>query len=162
MKKLLLAGMMGMLAATSALAADPQVCDVTYTLKVVTSTGHNVWTVTNTVYGLPFADVLDNSAKGLKVVDVMSKLQDKGGGYEVETGEVRTCDGKAPEKVAATSVMVKGLTLDGSNKVYREGLKQADFIVKRYEDRQKKGDKFGWDHTKAKKVKRDDIGETVK
>jgi len=143
-----------------------QTCDVVYTVdtNIVDASGteHDVSTAVANVYALPMADVLDNSAKALKVLDVMSKLQDKGGPYTIETGEVRSCDGKPPEKVAATSVLVKGVTLNGSNRIAREALKQFDLIVARYEARGKRGDKMGWDHGKARKTKRNDLGQRIK
>jgi hypothetical protein len=146
--------------ATTAFAQT--VCDVTYTAEVETVAGNDVSSSTLTIRGVPFADVLDNSAKALKVLDVLSKQQDKGGVYVLETGEVRSCDGKPPERVAATSVQLKGITLHGANVGARAALKQADLIVKRYEQRQAKGDVQGWDHAKAAKVKRNDLGQKVK
>ena len=157
MKKILLVVAL----ATSSTLALGQVCDVTYTSETETADGQNVMSSSLTVYAIPLADVLDNSARGLRVVNVMSKLQDKGGPYQIETGEVRSCDGKPPERVAATSVMVKGVTLKGSNQISRAALKQADEITQRYEKRAERGDKHGWDHGKAKKVKRNDLGQKV-
>jgi hypothetical protein len=155
------------LLAIAALAASTlataQVCDVTYTVDTtaIDAQGieHDVGTAVATLYGVPLADLQDNSAKMFKVVDTMSKLQDSGGPYMAETGEVRSCDGKPPERVLATSVMVKGLTLKGSNKVAREALKQAEDIVRRYENRAARGAKQGWDHAKARKTPRDDVGQ---
>jgi hypothetical protein len=142
--------------------ATAQVCDVTYTMDstIVDAQGveHDVGTTVTHLYGVPLADLEDNSAKMFKVVDLMSKLQDQGGPYMAETGEVRTCDGKV-ERVLATSVLVKGLTLKGSNKVAREALKQAEDIVRRYENRAARGAKQGWDHAKARKTPRDDVGK---
>jgi hypothetical protein len=143
-------------------AAFAQVCDVTVTADVETMDGRNVGTMTATSYAVPMADVLDNSARALKVLDVLSKQQDKGGVYVLETGEVRSCDGKPPERVAATSVLLKGITLKGANMGARAALKESDGITKRYEDRAAKGAKEGWDHSKAAKVKRNDLGQRVK
>jgi hypothetical protein len=159
--------MMKTILAIAALAASSlaygQVCDVTYTVDTTAidaqGVEHDVGTAIAHLYGVPLDDLKDNSAKMFKVVDTMSKLQDSGGPYMVETGEVRSCDGKPPERVLATSVLVKGLTLKGSNKIAREALKQADLIVKRYENRAARGAKMGWDHGKARKTPRDDVGK---
>jgi len=146
--------------ATAAFAQS--VCDVTYTAEVETVAGNDVSSSSLTLRGVPFADVLDNSAKALKVLDVLSKQQDKGGVYVLETGEVRSCDGKPPERIAVTSVQLKGITLHGANVGARAAMQQADLIIKRYEQREKKGDVQGWDHSKAKKVKRNDVGVKIK
>jgi len=139
------------------------VCDVTYTAEVETMAGQDVSSASLTLRAVPFADVQDNSARALRVLDLLSKEQDKKDGvYVLETGEVRSCDGKPPERVAATSVQLKGITLKGANRGARAALKEGDGVVKRYEDRAAKGDKEGWDHSKAKKVKRNDLGQKVK
>ena len=138
------------------------VCDVTYTAEVETMAGNDVSSSSLTLRGVPFADVLDNSARALKVLDVLSLEQNKGGVYKLETGEVRSCDGKPPERVAATSVELRGITLHGANRAARITLREADGIVKRYEARENKGDVQGWDHSKAKKVKRNDVGVKIK
>ena len=158
MKRLLVLALS--LFATAAFAQS--VCDVTYTAEVETVAGNDVSSSSLTLRGVPFADVLDNSAKALKVLDVLSKQQDKGGVYVLETGEVRSCDGKPPERIAVTSVQLKGITLHGANVGARAAMQQADLIIKRYEQREKKGDVQGWDHSKAKKVKRNDVGVKIK
>ena len=146
--------------ATAAFAQS--VCDVTYTAEVETMAGQDVSSSSLTLRAVPFADVQDNSARALRVLDLLSKEQDKGGVYKLETGEVRSCDGKPPERVAATSVELRGITLKGANRGARAALKEADGVTKRYEDRAAKGDKEGWDHAKAAKVKRNDLGQKVK
>ena len=138
------------------------VCDVTYTSEVETMAGQDVSSASLTLRAVPFADVQDNSKRALRVLDVLSKQQDKGGVYKLETGEVRSCDGKPPERVAATSVELRGISLHGANLGARAALKEADGITKRYEQRQAKGDVQGWDHSKAKKVKRNDVGVKIK
>lgn len=161
MKRILLVAML--LFAGSVLAQT--VCDVVYTTDInVIEQGveRDVVTATTTVYGVPMADVLDNSTRALRIVNIASTLQDKGGPYNIETGEVRSCDGKPPERVAATSLLFKGVTLQGSNKIARTALKEADGITHRYEERQAKGAKHGWDHSKARKTKRDDLGRKSK
>ena len=146
--------------ATAAFAQS--VCDVTYTAEVETMAGQDVSSSSLTLRAVPFADVQDNSARALRVLDLLSKEQDKGGVYKLETGEVRSCDGKPPERVAATSVELRGITLKGANRGARAALKEADGVTKRYEDCAAKGDKEGWDHAKAKKVKRNDLGQKLK
>jgi len=163
MLKKLIAVATAMLLAASVNAATPApvVCDVTYTAEVETMEGFDVSSSSLTLRGVPMADVLDNSAKAIKVLDVLSKQQDKGGVYVLETGEERNCAGKI-ERVAATSVQLKGITLRGANSGARAALQQANLIVGRYESRAAKGDKQGWDHSKAVKVKRNDLGQKVK
>lgn len=158
MLKILLAA--AVLTASGAVVA--QTCDVIYTIESETADGFDVGSGATTIRALPMADVLDNHAKGLKVIDEASKQQDKGGPYTIELGEFRACDGDVSVKVADGSILVKGVTLAGSNKISRMALKQADPVIKRYEDRAAKGDKVGWDHKKAKKVKRDDLGNKKK
>lgn len=138
-----------------------QVCDVTYTGEVETADGRDVSSSVLILRAVPMADVLDNSARALKVLDELSKHQGKGP-YNIETGEVRACDGKPPERVPATSVLLQGVTFAGANKAARIGYKEADGVLKRYEDREKNGKKTGWDHDKGKKVKRNDLGQKLK
>jgi len=159
MKKLLL---VAALAALTPVAFAQTVCDVTYTAEVETMTGQDVSSSSLTLRAVPFADVKDNSERSLRVLEILSKAQDKGGVYKLETGEIRACDGKPPEKFAPTSVELRGITLKDANRGARAALKEADGIVKRYEDREKGGAKEGWDHSKALKVKRDDVGKRVK
>jgi hypothetical protein len=145
-------------------AAGPQVCDVTYTVDTNIKVGadeFDVSTAITVVSAMPYADVLDNSAKALNVVNVMSKQGDKGGPYVIESGEVRSCDGGPPAKVPATSVMVSGVTLAGANRIARESLRQTAFIVDRYDGRANKGDKTGWDHNKGHKTKRNDLHQKL-
>jgi hypothetical protein len=150
-----------------ATAAFAQTCDVVYSVDVTMTdpagVEHNViGPAVLPVYGLPMADVLDNSEHGLKVVKMIGQADGKGGPYMIEVGEVRACDGKPPEKVLANSIMAKGVTLKDSNKIQRESLKQQEDILKRYEKRAEKGDRHGWDHAKANKAKRNDLGQHVK
>lgn len=141
-----------MVVATSAFA---QVCDVTYTMEVETADGHDVSSASATTYADPLADVLDDHKRQIKVLDYLSKHQDKGGPYTIELGEYRACDGAAKTKVVDGSVQVQGVTLAAANAAARLAYKEWDGILKRYEDRADKGAKTGWDHKKAKKVRRD-------
>jgi reverse gyrase len=143
-------------------AALAQVCDVTYSTDVETADGNNVLTSSTTVYGLPMADVLDNSQQGLQIIKMLGKADSKGGPYTIEVGEVRECDGKPPERVLANSIFAKGVTLADSNRISDKGLEVAKHILKRYQDRQAKGQRRGWDHAKAQKVKRNDLGQKQK
>lgn len=144
-------------AALTATLAWSQVCDVTYSVDTATADGNDVGTSVTVVRALPMADVLDNAAKFNQVLDVASKEQEKGGPYTGTMDEVRVCDGGKPVK--AQGIEVRGVTLKGANKIGREALKQADAILKRYEQRDAKGANVGWDHSKAKKVERDDLGK---
>jgi hypothetical protein len=162
MKTLML--FVSMLLFATVAVAQPKVCDVTYTVDTNIKVGadeFDVATAIAVVSAMPYADVLDNSDKALKVLNVMSKQGDKGGPYVIESGEVRSCDGGPPVKVAATSIMVSGVTLEGSNRIAREGLRQAAFIVDRFEKRANRGDKEGWDHKKGHKTKRNDLHQKL-
>ena len=139
-------------------AAFAQTCDVIYTLDtdVVITPGAepvNVGTVVGFAYGIPFADAVDNTRLGRKIIDEASKQQDKGGPYIATYSEMRSCDGGPAVK--ADGVFVQGVTLKGGNKIARVALKVGDEVTKRYEKRAEKGDKFANDHSKAKKIKRD-------
>lgn len=107
---------------------------------------------------IPMADVNDNHAKWLKVLDEASKQQDKGGPYEVELSEYRTCDGGGTVKISDGSVVIKGMTLAGLTKVNDMGLQQATAINARTKARVKDAKSTDHDHKKAKKVKRSDVG----
>jgi hypothetical protein len=104
------------------------------------------------------ADVNDNHAKWLKVLNVASQQQDKGGPYDAEMSEFRSCDGGGTVKIADGSVLIKGMTLAGLTRVTDEGLKQAASINDRTKKRSKNQNSVDHDHTKAKKVKRNDLG----
>jgi hypothetical protein len=55
-----------------------------------------------------------------------------------------------------------GMTLEGSVRAMDVALQAAKEINDRYRSRASKGAKVGWDHSKAKKVKRDDLGRKLK
>ena len=161
MKRLL---MFAVLAVASSFALA-QTCDLTYTMDTNTMDDQDVAFASTTLSAVPMVDVLDNHEKQLKVLSVASK-QDESvtkvhGPYKLELSEYRQCDGGAKTKIVDGGVMVQGVTLKGMNKIAREGLKQADLITARYEKRAAHGDKHGWDHSKAKKVKRNDVGQRV-
>lgn len=137
--------------------AAPKVCDVSYTMESETADGHDVLNSKILVYGLPWVEVADNSKRGMRVIDLASKVQDQGGPYSIELGEVRQCDGGPPERVAANSILVKGVTLAGANKLTRLMIKVTGEITDRYEEKEKKGAKSAWGHDKARKVKRNDL-----
>lgn len=137
-----------------------QTCDVTYIMEAETKDGADYVNSKLQMYGIPIADMESNSKKGLHIIDVASKVQDKGGVYVVEFAEWRTCDGKTV-KNDATSVQVKGVTLHGMNRISRASIKVAAEVTQRYEDRAEKGNKEAWDHKKARKVKRDDLHKKV-
>ena len=140
-------------------AAFAQTCDVIYTLDtdVVITPGAepvNVGTVVGFAYGIPFADAVDNTRLGRKIIDEASKQQDKGGPYIATYSEMRSCDGGPAVK--ADGVFVQGVTLKGSNAIARVALKVGDEVTQRYEKRAARGDKFADDgHAHAKKIKRD-------
>lgn len=107
---------------------------------------------------LPMADVNDNHAKMQKVLSVASQQQDKGGPYDLELSEYRQCDGSGAVKIDDGSILIKGMTLAGATKVQDEFLNQAKAINDRTKGRSKDKNSMNHDHTKAKKVKRNDVG----
>jgi hypothetical protein len=143
--------------------AFAQFCDVTYTLDtdVVLAEGAepvNTGTIVGVAYGLPLADAEDNTRLGKKIINEASKQQDKGGPYLAYYSEMRSCGGGPA--VQADGIFVKGVTLNGSNKIGRVALQVGDEVTKRYEKRAQKGDRFAQDHQKARKIERD--GDTKK
>lgn len=139
------------------LPATPKACDVVYTMEAETADGNDVANTQTAVYGLPWADVLDNSRKGRRVIDLASLLQDKGGPYTITMSEVRACDGGPATQVVDNSIEVRGVTLQGSNRLSRLTIQVASETTARYESRAYGGNKRGWDHDKARKVKRNDV-----
>ena len=139
-------------------AAFAQFCDVIYTMDVdveMTPGAEpiNINTVVGFAYGLPLADAEANTKLGKKVINEASKQQDKGGPYLATYSEMRSCDGKVP--VRADGIFVQGVTLKGANAISRVALKVGEEVTQRYEKRAAKGETFGNDHSKAKKIKRD-------
>lgn len=107
---------------------------------------------------IPIADVNDNHAKWMKVLSVASEQQDKGGPYSSELSEYRSCDGGGVVKISDGSILIQGMTLAGVTRVNDEGLKQARAINDRTKQRVRNQHSTDHDHTKAKKVKRNDLG----
>lgn len=145
-------------------AAVPKVCDVTYTVDTNVKVGTDEFdagTVIAVVNAMPYADVLDNSDRMLKVVKLMAKEDGKGGPYDIESGEVRSCDGGPPAKVAATALLTSGVTLRGSNRIARAAWQQMGAIIGRYEARADQGEQMGWDHRKGHKTKRNDLRQKL-
>jgi hypothetical protein len=64
-------------------------------------------------------------------------------------------------RIAAGSIFVEGVTLEGNTKVTDMALKMADEINDRYKKRAKAGARQGWNHKNAKKVRRDDLGRRI-
>lgn len=140
------------------------VCDVWYLSESeIVGTANDAGRSFNHVPAIPMADVNDNHAKALVVLDAMSKEQDKGGPYSIIVQEFRRCDGGGivEMKDGGMGALISGVTLAGGNRIARVGLQQASLIVARFEDRARKGAKTAWDHSRAKKVKRDDLGRRV-
>jgi hypothetical protein len=155
MKRILIA----LLAFAFAPLAAAQVCNVSYSVEVE-SDGYDVGTNVTTLAGVPIADILDNAEKFKRVIDAASKEQDKGGTYTATMDETRVCDGGAPTR--AQGLEVRGVTLAGSVRIADVALKQGEQINNRYKQRAKDGKKVGWDHAKAAKVQRDDVGKRKK
>jgi len=139
-----------------------KICDVTYSADTETKDHYDVASAVITLKAVPWVDVEDNHKKQMKVLDQMSKEQDKGGEYEVTVTETNTCEDGVTVRIADGSALIMGMTLAGSVRVMDIALQMAKEINDRYRARANKGAKVGWDHSKAKKVKRDDVGRRVK
>jgi hypothetical protein len=116
-------------------------------------------------YGPPtaWADVEDNFNRSKKVLDVMSKQQDKGGPYSTVATQLRRCDGGQVTQIMDGGIEVRGVTAKGAVEINRVALKQlAEVNELRFAKRADKGDKYLQDHSKAKKAKRDDLGRKVR
>ena len=140
-------------------AAFAQFCDVIYTMDVDVQTTPggeplNINTIVGFAYGLPLADAEANTKLGKKIINEVSKQQDKNGPYIATYSEMRSCDGKPATR--ADGVFVQGVTLKGSVKIADVGLAVGKEINDRYKKRADKGDKFADDgHSHGKKIKRD-------
>lgn len=155
---------MKLLLAAAALAvaingAAAQVCTVTYSSECETADGYDCGAGSGTVPALPVADVTDNAAKFLCVINQASKEQERGGPYTITLDETRVCDGGTPYR--AQGVQVQGLTLGGLTRICDVALEVSRQINDRYRARAKKIDSVGWDHKKAPKVKRNDLGQRI-
>jgi|SRR5580765_2492181 len=138
-----------------------RVCDATYAMEVETVDHFNVMSSYAAVYSLPGVDLDANHKLQMKVLDALSKEQDKRGQYEVTVTETNTCEDGVTVRVNDGSAYVTGVTLDGSVKVGDVAIQVAKEINDRYRGRASKGAKVGWDHSKAPKVKRDDLGRKL-
>jgi len=139
-----------------------KICDATYAVEVETVDHYNVSSAYGAAYSIPWVDVEDNHKKQMRVLDALSKEQDKGGQYEVTVTETNTCEDGVTVRVADGSAYVTGVTLAGAVKVGDIALQVGKEINDRFRNRAAKGAKVGWDHSKAPKVKRDDLGRKLK
>jgi len=145
-------------------AAVAQVCDVTYSFESERMDGQDVSIGSTTFFAQPMDEVLFNHKAQVKVLDAMSKEQDakKGPMYRVDVSEYRVCDGGGKVKIADGSASIQGISYEGANRINDEAIKQMHVINDRHKGRAAKGHKEAWDHGKAKKVKRDDLGVKIK
>ena len=138
-----------------------KICEVTYASFTETKDHYRVGAMTVTLSSVPWVDVEDNHKKQMRVLDELSKQQDKGGQYEITVTETNTCEDGVTVRVNDGSAYVTGVTLEGSTKVGDVMLQVGKEINDRFKNRAAKGAKVGWDHSKAKKVKRDDLGRVI-
>lgn len=138
-----------------------KICDVTYAVETETSDHYKVGGGLITMKAVPWVDVEDNHKKQMRVLDTLSKQQDKGGEYQVTVTETNTCEDGVTVRIADGSAYVIGVTLDGTVKVIDTALQVGKEVNDRYRARAAKGAKVGWDHSKALKVKRDDLGREL-
>lgn len=152
------------IAASMSAAVAAQTCDVTYSAETETMAGQNVSDASVTLYGVPMSEVDFNHARQMKVLNAMSKEQDakKDGMYRTDVTEYRACDGGAKTKVDSGSASIQGISYAGTVRITDEALKQGKVINDHHRDRSAKGEKHAWDHGKAKKVKRNDVGVKLK
>lgn len=125
---------------------------------IINGVEHDAGYTYSFVPAIPMADVKDNHAKWLKVLSVASQQQDQGGPYDVEVSEFWACDGGGAVKQQDGSILLKGLTLAGLTKIQDEALRQGASTNERTRGRAKNKNSLNHDHSKAKKVKRDDLG----
>lgn len=143
----------------------PVACDVTYTLDttvMVDGAEHDSAVAPLKLSGVPWDDVVDNSAKGLKVVNFMRSVGEvKGAPYIMETSEVRACDGGPPQVNKVTSLRVEGISLNASNRIGDFAADQMALIRERYKARARQGLKLGWDHRRAQHTRRNDLNQHI-
>jgi len=139
-----------------------KICDVSYALEAETKDHFDIGNSLLVLKAVPWVDVDDNHKKQMRVLNELSKQQDKGGEYEITVIETNTCEDGVTVRVADGSAYVTGVTLDGVVKVGDVALQVGKEINDRYRGRAAKGAKVGWDHSKAKHVKRDELGRKVK
>lgn len=156
----------GLLLALLPLGALAQVCDLTFGFESETMTGYNISKGEAIAYAMPIAEIEFYHARQMKTLDAMSKEQDKcksndNDCYRVDVYEERACDGKAAvrQPIGQGSASIQGMTYAGSIRVGEEALRQGKLALDHNKERAAKGLKNGWDHTKAKKVERDDLGK---
>lgn len=149
-------------ATRAAPSATPNFCDQAFS-SVYEDIDHNVVAISppTVIYALPWADVQDNHAKQVKVLNELAKQQNKGGDYTVTVTETNTCDAGPTVRVTSGSLYVEGVTLAGAVAVADVGLQAQKEIIDRYRDRANKGAKTGWNHKNAPKVQRDDAGQVI-
>lgn len=153
--------------AALSVGAQAQVCDVTYTADTETMSGHDVSDGVANFKAVPMSEVKFQNERNVKVLDALSKEQDKCKGddcYRIEVGEYRSCDGgpKVKQPAGQGSALLEGVTYAGMLRVGRVGLHEGDVFLKHHEAKSAKGEKVPYDHKKAKKVKRDELGKKQK
>lgn len=138
-----------------------KICNVTYASFSETKDHFEIGSTLIKLSSVPWVDVEDNHKKQMRVLDALSKEQDKGGQYEITVTETNTCEDGVTVRVNDGSAYVTGVTLEGTTRVGDVMLQVAKEINDRFKNRATKGAKVGWDHSKAKKVKRDDLGRII-
>lgn len=143
-------------------ASTPNFCDVTYSMDVETTADQDdVSSASITVRANPYQDVAEDHKRQVRILDQISKEQDKGGPYSVTVTETNTCDGGNTVRINTGSIYADGITLEGATRIADVQLQVAREINDRYKSRAKQGAKVGWNHKNAKKVKRDDLGRRI-
>jgi hypothetical protein len=176
MLKKLIAVTFAMLMAASVNAATgtiEPVCDVTYTWESETMSGMDVGNGSATFFAQPMSEVDFNHTAQVKVLAAMAKEQDAKSKdakakkqananeeplYRVDVSEYRICGTAGKVKIADGSASIQGISYAGANRIGDEALKQAKVILDHHKARVAKGEKAAWDHSKSKKVVRDDVG----
>jgi hypothetical protein len=168
---------LGILMAASVNAANAQVCDVTYSWESETMSGQDIGNGSVTFFAQPMSEVTFNHKAQMKVLDAMSKEQDAKSSdakknkqananeepmYRTDVTEYRVCDGGAKVKIADGSASIQGISYRGTVRIADEMLRQGKIITDHHRERANSGEKHAWDHDKARKVKRDDLGRKVK
>lgn len=165
--------LIGIISTAFAMTAAAQTCDVTYSFESETMDGRDVGSGSITLKAQPLSEVEFQHKLQLKVLDAMSKEQDASSKeakgkkwqnaneepkYKVDVSEFRSCDGGPKVKNTEGSLSLQGLSYAGSTRIGDEVLRQGKALNDHHKAKVAKGEKAAWDHAKAKKVERDDLG----
>ena len=152
------------------------VCTVTYGYESESMDGNDTGKGSIILPSMPMSEVNFNHDRQMKVLDAMSKEQDATGKdakgrkfaaeepmYKTDVYEIRACDGGPGVKmpIGQGSASIQGISYAGTTRIADVMLQQFRIVNDRHKARVAKGEKSAWDHSKAPKVKRNDVGVRV-